>query len=273
MLLHLAIAAALSAAPTPPSPTLEALERETTALFDQVAPSVVLIQTPEGFGSGFFVSAMGHIVTNRHVVGKRGKVDVRLQDGRRIVGTVVERGRAGVDLAIVKVAAKGTPALRFANTRALRVGTWAGSVGHGRGGAWTLTTGFVSNAHGGRDHGVLQTQIPLNPGASGGPVFDRRGRVVGVVASGLLDSDAINFAITPETALAGLPSLCRLTNCLRIEAPKGASVFVGGKRIGAGPRVHLVAEPGTYRIEADIHGARKTRTIDFPGLRSINLGG
>lgn len=271
MLTAWAIAASLLAAPAIDSPSLAAIERETTALFDRVAPSVVLIQTPEGFGSGFFVSGLGHIVTNRHVVGTRNKVKVVLYDGRELVGTVTERGASGVDVAVVKIAAKGTPGLPLADTRALRIGSWAGSVGHGRGGVWTLTSGFVSNAHGGRDHGVLQTQIPLNPGASGGPVFDRRGRVVGIVASGLVDSDAINFAITPETALGGLSSLCRFTNCLRIDAPKGASVFVDGTRIGTGPRLHVVAESKRYRIEADVRGKRVRRTVDFPDVRSVKL--
>ncbi|MEM6290915.1 MAG: trypsin-like peptidase domain-containing protein [Myxococcota bacterium] len=265
------LSAAMVVAPTLQSPTLAAVERETTALFDHVAPTVVLIETADGFGSGFFVSPLGHILTNRHVVGTQGTVRVRLHDGRRVTGTVVERGAKGVDLALVKVAVKGAPALPLAPTRSLRIGTWAGSVGHGRGGVWTLTTGLISNAHGGRARGVLQTQIPLNPGASGGPVFDRRGRVVGVVASGLVDSDAVNFAITAETALASLPALRPVTNCLSVGAPKGASVFVNGTRIGAGPLVTLVAEPGTYEIEVDVAGTRRKESVTFPERRTVTF--
>ncbi|MEM9454950.1 MAG: serine protease [Myxococcota bacterium] len=271
MLGSLLLAIALTGSPTVSTPSLEAIEHETTALFDRVAPSVVLIETPDGFGSGFFVSPLGHILTNRHVVDSRRQVKVRLLDGRRLVGKVVARGTAGVDLAVVKVSAKRTPALSFASTRSLRIGRWAGSVGHGRGGTWTLTTGMVSNAHGSRERGVLQTQIPLNPGASGGPVFDRRGRVIGIVASGLIDSDAINFAITPETALASLPMLCPLTNCLTVHAPEGASIFVEGNRVGTGPAVSLVAEPGRYRVEVDSKGRRRERTVSFPAVRSVSF--
>ncbi|MGH1344943.1 MAG: S1C family serine protease [Nannocystales bacterium] len=262
-----------SPAPPPPTPTLDALERETTGLFDRVAPSVVLVETRDGFGSGFFVSPLGHIVTNRHVVGHASEVKVRLQDGRRMVGKVLARGSGGVDVALIKVSAKNTPALAFSSTRSVRIGTWAGSVGHGRGGVWTLTTGLISNAHGARDRGVLQTQIPLNPGSSGGPVFDRHGRVVGIVVSGMVDSDAINFAITPETALAALSKLRPLTNCLTIKAPVGASVFVRGARVGTGPVVTVVAEPGDYRVEVDGAGGRKQRTVTFPDVRLVSLGG
>jgi len=268
----LLLATALLGSPAPATPTLEAIERETTNLFDRTAPSVVLVETRDGFGSGFFVSPLGHIVTNRHVVGAAATVKVRLHDGRRMVGTVVSRGAGGVDVALIKVSAKHTPPLAFASTRSLRIGTWAGSVGHGRGGVWTLTTGLVSNAHGARDRGVLQTQIPLNPGSSGGPVFDRRGRVVGIVVSGMLDSDAINFAITPETALAALAKLRPLSNCLTINAPAGASVFVRGARVGTGPVVTIVAEPGKYRVEVDGRGGRKQRTVVFPDVRSVSFG-
>ena len=100
-------------------------------------------------------------------------------------------------------------------------------------------------------------------------MFDRRGRVIGVVASGLVDSDAVNFAITAETALASLPALRPLTNCLSIEAPAGASIFVNGTRAGAGPVVALVAEPGTYRIEVDIAGRRRKKTVSFPDRRTV----
>ncbi len=272
MLATMLLATALASSPAPSTPTLEAMERETTDLFDRIAPSVVLVETRDGFGSGFFVSPLGHIVTNRHVVGSADTVKVRLHDGRSLVGTVLARGSNGVDVALIKVSAKHTPALAFASTHSLRIGTWAGSVGHGRGGVWTLTTGLVSNAHGAREQGVLQTQIPLNPGSSGGPVFDRLGRVVGIVVSGMVDSDAINFAITPETALAALAKLRPLTNCLTIEAPAGASVFVRGARVGAGPMVSIVAEPGEYRVEVDGGGSRKQRTIRFPEVRSVRLG-
>ncbi len=271
MLATLLLTAALAASPAPSTPTLDAIERETTDLFDRVAPCVVLVETRDGFGSGFFVSPVGHIVTNRHVVGSSNTVNVQLHDGRRLVGTVISKGSHGVDVALIKVAAKHTPALAFASTRTLRIGTWAASVGHGRGGVWTLTTGLISNAHGARDAGVLQTQIPLNPGSSGGPVFDRHGRVVGIVVSGMLDSDAINFAITPETALGSLAKLRPLTNCLTIEAPTGASVFVRGARVGTGPLVTIVAEPGQYRVEVDGRGGRKQRTVSFPVVRSVSF--
>lgn len=264
------IASATPLASASPS-TLEQLEHETIGLFDTVSPSVVLIETSEGFGSGFFVSRFGHVLTNRHVVGAHGRVTVRLMDGRQLRGTVVALGKGGVDVALVKISAKRTPALRFASTRSLRIGTWAGSVGHGRGGVWTLNTGLISNAHGDRKRGVLQTQIPLNPGSSGGPVFDRHGNVIGIVASGLVDSNSINFAITPEAAVASLAQLRGLANCLTIHAPKDAAVFVDGTQVGHGPLVTIIAQKQTYRVEVQTSDSRRERSVDFPQQREVTI--
>lgn len=145
-------------------------------------------------GSGFFVEPR-LILTNAHVVKGREKVDVVLHDGRRVEGMVVERAVDDVDLALIEIATEGKP-LELDAKGELQVGTWVASVGHGMGGVWSYTTGMISNIYpNGAERPVFQTQIPLNPGASGGPIFDRRGMVLGIVMSGIEDSNSINFAI------------------------------------------------------------------------------
>lgn len=268
MLLGLAVLAT-PAVPSAPS-ALAQMEAEQMALFERMAPSVVFISTPDGFGSGFFVSDRGHVLTNRHVVGNRTQVQVVLHDGRRVTGTVAERGRDDIDVALVRVAAGKTPALRFAPSRAVRLGAWAASVGHGEGGAWTFNTGMVSNAHGSR-RGIIQTQIPLNPGASGGPVFDRHGRVFGIVSSGVVGANAINFALTAELATEALPSLRPLCNCIEIKTAAGAPIFVDGTLVGQGPRAVLIAEPRSYRIEVQHRGKRQRQRVEFPQSRSVSF--
>jgi S1-C subfamily serine protease len=251
---------------------LAQVEAAHASLFARTAPAVVFIRTAEGFGSGFFVSGEGHVLTNRHVVGRATTVDVVTHAGQTLRGKVVARGDKGLDLAVVKVDATDTPSLRLATSRDVPIGAWVGSVGHGSGGIWTLSTGFVSNAYGAAAHkGVLQTQIPLNPGASGGPVFDRQGRVVGVVTSGIEAAQAINFAIRSDTAVQGLPYLRSLTDCLVVEAAPKSAIFVDGQLIGRGASHALLLTAGTHEVTAVLGAKRMRETIEFPRDRRVTL--
>ena len=248
------------------------LEQFQQRLFEQAAPSVVYISAREGFGSGFFVGPNGLILTNAHVVGKANTVDVVTHDGRKLKGTVVERAAEDVDLALVEVAAGKFPILELRGPEELRVGSWVASVGHGMGGVWTFTTGMVSNiypADSGRQ--VFQTQIPLNPGNSGGPVMDRQGRAVGVVTAGIVESNAINFAIRGDVALRYLTRLADRCDCLAMQAPAGVPVCVDGKMVGKGPRVVVPAQPKVYEVFAVVGGVMQKRRVRYPAERVVKL--
>lgn len=247
------------------------LEAQRQKLFDAAAPAVVFIGVGDGFGSGFFVAA-GLVLTNAHVVGKNTTVDVVLHDGRRLRGHVVERARDDLDLALVSVDAMRTASIPIGDLGALRVGSWVASVGHGRGGIWTFTEGMVSNIYPvGSEKPVFQTQIPLNPGNSGGPILDRGGRVVGIVTTGMTDSNAINFAIPIDVALRSLPRLTDLCGCLVINAPAGVAVFVDGKMAGKGPRVVVPAVERSYQIFAVINGKMRRQQVSYPKIRTVDL--
>jgi S1-C subfamily serine protease len=270
----IAAALLLCAAPSRaegPDPLVE-LERRQQEIFTQVGPSVVFIAAGDGFGSGFFVNADGLILTNRHVVGKSSRVKVVSLDGKTYVGTVTLRAPDGVDLALVQVEAKGTPALTLLAKPDLQVGAWVAAVGHGRGGVWSFNTGMISNIYpDGADRPIFQTQIPLNPGNSGGPVVDRKGRVIGVVTAGIEGSNSINFAIRSEVALRSFAELAGECDCLTIRAPAGVAVFVDGKMAGTGPVVTVPATARTYEVFAVIDGAMKKARVRYPGERTVEL--
>lgn len=273
-LLSLAVTTAAPSSPpaAPETDVLAQVEAAHAALFNEVAPSVVFIRTSDGFGSGFFVSDRGHILTNHHVVGDNATVDVVTHAGVAKRGKVVARGEDGLDLAVVKIDAKNTAPLPLASSRDVPIGGWVGSVGHGRGGIWTLSTGFVSNSYGSSaDTGVLQTQIPLNPGASGGPVFDRRGRVVAVVTAGIEQAQAINFAIRSDAAVQGVPYLRSLTDCLVVDAPAKSTIFVDGQLVGRRPQHALLLPPGRHQVSVLVGAKRHRRTIDFPRQRRVSF--
>lgn len=253
-----------------PSDPIAGLEQRQQALFEKIAPSVVFLSQDGSFGSGFYVQS-NLVLTNAHVVEDGDRVDVVLHDGRRAIGTVVERAADKIDLALVEVSETGKP-LRLATQANLRVGTWVASVGHGMGGIWTFTTGMISNIYPqGHERPVFQTQIPLNPGASGGPVFDGSGKVLGVVTAGIEESNAINFAIRSDVATLKLERLATDCNCLVVLAPKAVNVFVDGKMRGVGPRVVVPAVKGTYHVFIVVGGKMKESKVKYPATRTVDL--
>lgn len=251
---------------------LAAVEAYQQKLFEKVAPSVIFISQGNSIGSGFFVDADGLALTNKHVVGEAKSVKVVLQDGRKLTAKVVERAQGETDLALVKVPVKSSKALSLTGFDDLRVGSWVGSVGHGVGGVWTFTKGMVSNIYPSeKSRPIFQTQIPLNPGASGGPVFDRKGRVVGVVTAGITDSNSVNFAIRSDVALGSLDGLSEQCNCLVVSAPEGVPVFVNGKMMGKGPQVRVQVSDGEHEVFAVIKGKMKKKKVAFPKTKEVSL--
>lgn len=264
----------LAAAPAVAEPVLDpiaALERQQQALFVAVAPSVVFIRTKEGFGSGFFVSKDGLVLTNRHVVGEADEVEVVLHDGRTTKGTVVQRAEADVDLALVDLPVRGARPLAFADVRRLGVGAWAAAVGHGVGAIWTFNTGMISNIYPVGDLPVVQTQIPLNPGNSGGPVIDRNGRVLGVVTAGIQAAQSLNFAVRIDVAARVLPALRKHCDCLVVHAPEGVPIFIDDALAGHGPTAVVVAEAGRHRAFVVVDGKRRAGQAELPAVREIDL--
>ena len=168
----------------------------------------------EGVGSGFIVDASGLIVTSHHVVKGADSVTVTLQDGRKLEAQVV-----GVDpktdLALLEVdGAESLPAVEFGDSDRTRVGDWVVAVGNPFGLGGTVTAGIVSGR--GRDIGsgpyddFLQIDAPINRGNSGGPLFDRSGRVVGVntaIFSPTGGNVGIGFAIPANVARSVVESL------------------------------------------------------------------
>ncbi|HZN92049.1 MAG TPA: trypsin-like peptidase domain-containing protein, partial [Myxococcales bacterium] len=129
-MLSLAFAALfLSAGPDP----LEQVERAQQELFSRIAPGVVFISNGESFGSGFFISADGLILTNAHVVKGASSVKLVLYDGRTMSAEVVERGAESIDVALVQAKLADAPALALDDLSSVQIGSWVGAVGHGHG--------------------------------------------------------------------------------------------------------------------------------------------
>ncbi len=138
-----------------------------------------------GSGSGFIVGTDGYIVTNHHVIDGADEVTVKLTDKREFKAKVVGSD-SRTDTALLKIEATGLKAARIGDPNALRVGDWIVAIGQPFGLENTLTKGIVSakgrNNVGDRDTlaSFIQHDAAVNPGNSGGPLFNLRGEVVGV---------------------------------------------------------------------------------------------
>ncbi|HEY0135955.1 MAG TPA: serine protease [Nannocystis sp.] len=269
MLAAMPAARADVAAPVDPLAELEMAQQR---IFVRLAPSVVFIHTKTGFGSGFVVSRDGLVLTNAHVVEAQATVGVVMHDGRTLTGTVLERAKSH-DLALVQLPLAKTEPIPLGDSESLRVGAWAGAIGHGRGGIWTFNIGMISNiypAESGRP--VFQTQIPLNPGASGGPILDRKGQAIGIVTAKLKDAEAINFGIKIDVALRELKPLAARCECIIVVAPEGVPVLVDGVMRGVGPRVVVPVSPGAHEVVTVVKDKRRRVSINFPEQRNITIG-
>ena len=165
-------------------------------------------ETPtRGQGSGFIVSADGIILTNAHVVRDAREVVVKLTDRREFTAKVLGADPK-TDVAVLKIDAKDLPTVILGKTSALRVGEWVLAIGSPFGFENTVTAGVVSAK--GRslpdDSAVpfIQTDVAVNPGNSGGPLFNTRGEVIGInsqIYSRTGGYQGLSFAIPIDLAL------------------------------------------------------------------------
>jgi len=223
--------AAAALPPAPPGETGVALD--ISGLVDQVRPTVVSIAATRGseerhdphrvraggtsrsiersLGSGFVVSPDGLVVTNAHVVHGAERVRVQLADGREFEASVLGEDEK-LDVALLALrGATALPVAQFGTSEALRVGDYLVAIGSPFGLRHTVTLGIVSAKErvlglGPFDH-LIQTDASINPGSSGGPLFDGRGRVVGVSTVIHARGQGIGFAIPIDDVRAVIPEL------------------------------------------------------------------
>ncbi|MCM8594446.1 DegQ family serine endoprotease [Accumulibacter sp.] len=158
-------------------------------------------------GSGFVVSADGYILTNAHVVDSADEILVRLTDKREFKARVIGADKR-TDVALIKIEASGLPAVRFGDPNLLKVGEWVVAIGSPFGFDNSVTAGIVSAK--GRSLPqenyvpFIQTDVAVNPGNSGGPLFNMRGEVVGINSQIYSRSGGfmgISFAIPIDVAM------------------------------------------------------------------------
>lgn len=158
-------------------------------------------------GSGFIVSAEGYILTNAHVVDAADEILVRLTDKREFKAKVIGADKRS-DVALIKIEASGLPVVRLGDPNVLKVGEWVVAIGSPFGFDNSVTAGIVSAK--GRSLPqenfvpFIQTDVAVNPGNSGGPLFNMKGEVIGINSQIYSRSGGfmgISFAIPIDVAM------------------------------------------------------------------------
>jgi len=160
-----------------------------------------------GEGSGFIVSPDGYILTNAHVVDHANEVDVRLTDRREYKAKVIGVDKES-DVALIKIDAKNLPVVKVGTSRDAKVGEWVVAIGSPYGFENSVTAGIVSAKSRALPDATyvpfIQTDVAVNPGNSGGPLFNLAGEVIGInsqIYSRTGGYQGLSFAIPIEVAM------------------------------------------------------------------------
>ena len=270
------------------SPSALALQQQFVQVVKQVSPSVVLIQTSQGLGSGIVFDATGNVVTNAHVVEGASSFQVTLADGKQYPARLVG-GFAADDLAVLHIDASGLHPAAFADSSKLQVGDVALAIGNPLGLQSSVTEGIVSAL--GRtvneDNGValpnvIQTSAPINPGNSGGALVDLQGQVIGIPTLAATDPQlgggaaaGIGFAIPSNTVrdiAAQLISQGKVTNSHRAWlGVEVAATTTGGLLITKVATGGPAAKAG-IRAGDLVTAVEGTATPDPPTLADVLAG-
>lgn len=248
---------------------------------EAVNPATVLIEavtsSGESYGTGFFLTENGYLVTNYHVIKDASEVFATLYSGERLSAELVGYYKPD-DLAVLKLDGYGFSTVTIGRSSDLTVGELVIAIGNPANGeaAWTTTHGIVSALN--RRIAIsesyfvgtlkmLQTDAPINPGNSGGPLCNASGEVIGIVSRKLTDYDGIGFAIPMDEAMETLQAIMtgtvdQLESKLSVARP---TIGITAETISAGQRFQL----GGSEYLAECDGVIVTSVLSGSAAESV----
>ncbi len=277
--------------PSADSEALDAYSQAVIGAVEHIGPSVVSVgiarRAPEelqrrglpelrGAGSGVIIAPDGYVLTNSHVVRSAERIELHLQDGRTLPASVVGDDPHS-DLALLRALDSGLPAADLGESSRLRVGQLVVAVGNPLGFQATVTAGVISalgrtlrTERGRLIENVIQTDAPLNPGNSGGPLVDFRGQVIGINTAVIAGSQGICFAIPVNAAKWVVSGLIREGRVRR------AYLGIIGQTVNLDRRLALryrLGTPSAVRVAEVQPDTAAERAGIRPGDLIVTLGG
>ncbi len=250
-------------------------------------------QPSASLGSGFIISSDGYILTNAHVVDGANVVTVKLTDKREFHAKVVGADKQS-DVAVLKIDASDLPTVKIGDPRQSKVGQWVVAIGSPYGFDNTVTSGIISAKSRSLPNEnytpFIQTDVPVNPGNSGGPLFNLQGEVIGINSmiysqtggfQGLSFAIPINEAIKVKDDLVKTGHVSRgrlgvavqslnqtLADSFGMKQPQGALVSSVDSN---GPAAKAGLQPGD--VITAVNGTPVTDSADLPSqIASIKPG-
>ena len=167
-----------------------------SGIIEDVIVSVVSVRTDSSQGSGFIIADEGYIVTNYHVVSDANSIEILLNDENTKEANLIGYD-SDMDIALLKISGS-YDYLELDDSDDVEVGEKVIAVGNPYGLSFSVTEGIVSALDREGDNGVtayIQTDVPLNPGNSGGPLINKQGKVIGVNNFKIKESESLGFAL------------------------------------------------------------------------------
>lgn len=247
---------------------------QTTAntVSELVSPAVVLVQASSPYassnGTGFVLKEDGYIVTNYHVIAGASIIAVTLYDGN-VQDAELVGYRAEDDIAVLKIPGRGYPTVAIGSSDAMRVGDVAIAIGNpgGEDGAWSTTQGIISaldreisieEASYYTEMTMLQTDAPVNPGNSGGPLCNANGEVIGILTRKMTNYEGVGYAIPINAAMRTINAILNdeLDGFVSTVSKSRPKIGITGAAIVAGDEFQLggvtYAAPANGFIVTDI---------------------
>ena len=247
-----------------PPDELDPYSAQVVNAFERVGPAVVHVIAigdegrPKGQGSGVIFTPDGYVLTNAHVVAGAAKLRASFTDGQ-VVDAMLVGEDADTDTAVLRLSSNDVPHAELGRSATLRVGQLVAAIGNPLGFQCTITAGIVSalgrtlRARSGRViESVIQTDAPLNPGNSGGPLVSGAGRVVGINTAMIAPAQGICFAIGIDTAI------WVATRLMRDGRVRRSRLGLSGQTVPIDTRVrrfhHLAQASGMLVLDVAVDG-------------------
>ena len=193
---------------------LSAVSGDFSKIVEDAIHGVVSVLTDDGQGSGAVYSDDGYIVTNYHVVKTATDIDVLFSNGARVDAVLIGADTVN-DVALLQVGLSNLNELDFGNSNNVKIGEKVVALGNPLGLSFTVTEGIVSAKNRvitSGAAGLIQTDVAVNPGNSGGPLLNTDGEVIGIVNAKLQGYEGLGFAIPSNVVISDVNAILAAAN-------------------------------------------------------------